>query len=538
MRTEFLKAEKVAVEDSFVSVEIAYVGNVCLKVGCESDFSVHVNDEFIFSEAYSAPYGKTAYDEFYFSGEGKIKLVFCKFPHGSSIYKSGKSLIIYELTDEKGDVLAYSRKGGIAFADETVRIPEYSVTAQIGRSFEYDLTGTRREKVVFEKSENKNDLIARPVKKCRYTDRRGKIVAKGGFTENGGENPAEIAEYAWLDFRADRSQKLFCGEFAVYDLGAETTGQIFFDITVRIKTKIIIGYGEDFIDRVHSFINGRNFAFSYTLGIGENKFVQPFGRMGGRYLALFSFGDISVKEIGVKEPGYPVERKEIFLIDELDRKIYDTAVRTNYLCMHSHYEDCPWREQAFYGMDAALQMKYAYTFFCGTTFPKENLRLFYSTQRADGLFDLCAPSEIGTTIPSFSLFAVMALSDYYEFSRDKDFVFEMREKVERLFDAFLKRLNNRLIPRFYEKQYWNFYEWKDDLDGGDIFRLSDQLPVIDLPLNALLVMSLKKIGKVFDDLKIPNGYSLLAEEIKEKLDRTFFDEKKKAFRCFFYDGNK
>lgn len=544
----------------FVSVRLGYDGDVTLKIGCESDFAVYDNGEFVFSGAYSAPYGSVAYDCFEFSGKGFLDLYFCKFPRGSSIYKSGNPMFIYELTDEKGNVVAFSDEGNDVFYREDVFYPDYAITAQIGWSFAYDLSAKPQKSVKTVLSANESLLLPRPVKKCFFTKKVGAMLEKGDFVFNGGKTPAEKIEKASLVAVADRAISLKKGQYAVFDLGEETTGQIFFDITAGNSEKntagtaaentavntagntagnvVYIGYGEDFKGRVHAYINGRNFAFSYKLNGGENKFVQPFGRTGGRYLVVFSLCDISVREIGVSEIGYPVTKKELAFKDPLDQKIYDVAVRTNYLCMHSHYEDCPWREQAFYGMDAALQMKYAYEFFGETTFPRENLKLFYSTRREDGLFELCAPSEIGTTIPSFSLFAAMALADYYDFSGDEKFVFEMKGTIEKLLDTFAKRLDKGLIARFFEKKYWNFYEWKTDLDGGDIFRNEDQEPIIDLPLNALLAMTLYKIGRLFDRLKIANDYVSLADKIRTRLDEEFYDEDGESFYCFAYDGKR
>ncbi|MCI6734040.1 MAG: hypothetical protein MR437_03070 [Clostridiales bacterium] len=543
----FIKAKKVATNVPFVSVRLVYDGEVTLKIGCESDFAVYDSGEFVFSGAYSAPYGSVAYDCFGFSGKGFLDLIFCKFPRGSSIYKSGKTMFIYELTDEKGNVVAFSDEGNDVFYREDIFYPDYAITAQIGWSFAYDLSAKPQKKAKTVKtvlSSNESLLLPRPVKKCFFTKKMGVMLEKGNFVFSGGKTPAEKIEAASLAKVDDGSASLKKGQYAVFDLGEETTGQIFFDITAENPAgkpdgnSVYVGYGEDFKGRVHAYINGRNFAFSYKLNGGENKFVQPFGRMGGRYLVLFALCDISVREIGVLEIGYPVTKKALAFKDPLDQKIYDVAARTNYLCMHSHYEDCPWREQAFYGMDAALQMKYAYAFFGETTFPRENLRLFYSTQRGDGLFELCAPSEIGTTIPSFSLFAAMALADYYDFSGDEKFVSESRGAIEKLLDAFIKRLDKELIARFFEKKYWNFYEWKTDLDGGDIFRNEDQEPIIDLPLNALLAMTLYRLGRLFDGLEIANDYVSLADKIREKLDEKFYDEDSKAFYCFSYNGRR
>ena len=125
----FIKAKKVATNVPFVSVRLVYDGEVTLKIGCESDFAVYDSGGFVFSGAYSAPYGSVAYDCFGFSGKGFLDLIFCKFPRGSSIYKSGKTMFIYELTDEKGNVVAFSDEGNDVFYREDIFYPDYAITA-------------------------------------------------------------------------------------------------------------------------------------------------------------------------------------------------------------------------------------------------------------------------------------------------------------------------------------------------------------------------------------------------------------------------
>lgn len=56
----------------------------------------------------------------------------------------------------------------------------------------------------------------------------------------------------------------------------------------------------------------------------------------------------------------PVENGEKQFDDKLLQKIYDVSVYTLKCCMHEHYEDCPWREQALYTMDSRNQMLCGY----------------------------------------------------------------------------------------------------------------------------------------------------------------------------------
>ena len=96
--------------------------------------------------------------------------------------------------------------------------------------------------------------------------------------------------------------------------------------------------------------------------------------------------------------------------DGLHRSIYDVCVRTLDLCMHEHYEDCPWREQALYTMDSRNQMLCGYDVWHETAFCKASLRLIAHSLREDGLLELCSPARVPITIPSFS--AICAPASY------------------------------------------------------------------------------------------------------------------------------
>lgn len=559
---DFLKAERVWTDqnDAVLQIEIKFrASGALLKIACESDYAVYLDGSFVYAGAYKAPYGKLAFDSISLAGrtdrESVLLIVAVHFDRGSSIHKSGKAAFLYELTEtDGGKVLAYSRAGNRAEICPWAMFAEYCITGQLGGSFRYDLTKKRGRSALLSPSENTDELIARPVKLCEYSASPRKVTAQGKYLSAEGNTPAEKIFNAWFrpyelqtlagihEWGRDLPSEINLPErsYLLIDLGAERTGNIFFDIDSSCRQEILIGYGEHLDDlRPRTYVNGRYFAFSYLLKKGKNSFVQPFGRMGGRYLVCLFEKNCTVRDLGIKEYHYPLKPLPFTMNDDLAQKIYDVAARTNLLCMHVHYEDCPWREQAFYGMDARNQMLYGYYIFGESEFPLHALELFFSTQRKDGLFELCAPSEIGTTIPSFSLFAVMAAAEYYQFTRDGGFIIKYREVIERCLDAFCSRIEeNDLLPRFYQKEYWNFYEWSAGLDGGDIFRKEDQLPVVDLPLNALLAIVLEEISSVYTACGISSGYSKIAKRLISALETNFYDESEGAFASFLYQGEK
>ena len=189
-------------------------------------------------------------------------------------------------------------------------------------------------------------------------------------------------------------------------------------------------------------------------------------------------------------------------------------------------------------MDARNQALYNYYIFGETEFSRANFELFLSTQREDGLFDLCAPSEISVTIPVFSLFLLLAACEYYEFTGDSAFLEKHRGRIERCFSAFLEEKESGLVPRFKDTRYWNFYEWTEGLDGGEIFRSKEQDPVLDLPLNAVLVIVLKKAARAYEKLGWKNEFQRRSDTLYTALLKNFYDEAEQAFYSFSYAGKK
>lgn len=179
--------------------------------------------------------------------------------------------------------------------------------------------------------------------------------------------------------------------------------------------------------------------------------------MGGRFLQVECDEPFKIDAIGLQGIEYPVTEIPFVVGDSLQQKIYDVSVRTLKLCMHEHYEDTPWREQALYCFDARNQMLCGYCAFCEFTFPKANLNLIAQACRKDKLLPICFPSSIDLTIPSFSLHYIIAVEEYLRFSGDVDFVKTIYPRLCEIVDVFTDRLEGGLTPIFYgDKGYWNF----------------------------------------------------------------------------------
>jgi len=123
-----------------------------------------------------------------------------------------------------------------------------------------------------------------------------------------------------------------------------------FSLETAKKTEVLIGFGELLDDlRVRSYVGGRNFCFQYIAEKGKNEFFYPYQQLGLRYLQFHIQSKSGRISAGIREVKYPLTRYQLPLTDKLHQKIYEVGCNTLELCIHEHYEDCPWREQASKG---------------------------------------------------------------------------------------------------------------------------------------------------------------------------------------------
>ena len=116
--------------------------------------------------------------------------------------------------------------------------------------------------------------------------------------------------------------------------------------------------------------------------------------------------------------------------DDLVLRLRSVSIRTLSLCMHEHYEDCPWREQALYGCDSRNQALYGYYTWGNWDFAAASFSLLGKGIRPeDGWLELCAPARCGITIPSFSLIWIMALAEHSLFSGNNALFLKFRDVI-------------------------------------------------------------------------------------------------------------
>ncbi|MBQ7344404.1 MAG: family 78 glycoside hydrolase catalytic domain [Clostridia bacterium] len=473
-----------------------------LYISSDSNYTVYVNGSLAaFGQYADFPYMKV-YDKIDLSRymrQGKNVIAFRVWYYGidtASTYYPGSAGLIYSLYFD-GVLSAYSSELAPSRLSPTfVPHKSKSITGQLGLTFEYDskrldawMLGEPDGDYPFGPSCEVNVSPKMRERTCLPT-RFGEAY-KGREVSGNGIEPVSK-----------------CGK--IFDLGREAVGFICLKLRTESESPITVAFGEHLADgHVRRKVGGRDFSFTYHPTAGEiNYFMNGFRRFGCRYIELISDEPLSDVEVSLRSVVYPVTRLEYpENLTVIEEKIYDACVYTLECCMHEHYEDCPWREQALYTMDSRNQMLAGYYAFGETLFPKANLELIADDDRPDGLLSICYPIKRNMAIPSFSLHFITECEEYLRYSGDEEFIRRIYPKIKKTLDVFLGKLDTvGLIPPFSGVDMWNFYEWEDGLEGYlGAERKKLETYEYDLALNTLLSIAISRMIGINDRLRLDSS---------------------------------
>ncbi len=531
-------------------------GDIRLLIAADSHYAIYVNGRYLYSAQFADDEGRRVYDvidlsEYVRRGSNDLLIGgYCTLTD-SSVYKAGKPYVIFEIFENGKSILASSKnilsQVNPVYANGTVPL----ITGQMGYTFHMDMT---KDMPDFEPSAETGDhytFIPRPIKNCVMEERKfARLASQGVFMDayKPDDPIGQRIQKAFLSYRelpeiTDETgafkKREGDGVYLVYDLGEEETGLMDIEIEVSEDSEILVGWGEHLDDmRVRAYVGTRNFISVLKAKKGKNHFFHPYRRLGLRYLELHVYAKkFTVSYAGVRPVHYPVpEGADLVLKDALHQMIYDTCKRTLLLCMHEHYEDCPWREQALYAMDSRNQMLAGYYVFGEYDFAKASLETLARTLRPDNLLELCAPAKVAVNIPTFSMMYVVALWEYLLYSGDREFVKRMLPVAETIVESAIARIReNGLAPRYGGTDKWNFYEWSDHLDGHDSFFKTTNEDRFDAPMNAFLTLSVSRLSMIYKTLsKKAEAERLekIADQLRHAIHRNFYDEKKGYYYSF------
>ena len=496
-----------------------YLGEERVKavISADSNYALYVNGNLAAEGQYADyPYDKV-YDEldltdYCHKGENHLAIVVWYYGlKDSSTYYLGQAALRFAVWDGEACVCSSGISTQSRLSRTYVQHVGKLITGQLGLTFSYDATA-EDDWMEGRGDGMKNSVLIRHTPKLR-------------------PRPCKKMEHL-NPLHGQEIKRLEDGTI-LYDLGYEEVGFLSLDVHSKKEQTLIISYGEHIVDgRVRRKIGSRDFSVTYRAKEGANAYVNPFRRFACRYLEITAEDPsaISVAHVGIIPTMYPLVDQTPPPMSEVQKKIYDVCVRTLRLCMHEHYEDCPWREQSLYAMDSRNQIISGYHAFGEYEFPRAVLQLIAKDNREDGLLAICYPSSLGLAIPSFSLHFITEAQEYLQYTGDKELMEEIFPKMQSILKVFLGLVEGGVAKTFTgggNPRYWNFYEWRPGLSGSLSKKEDGAFQDPHLVLNTLIICSLARMAWVARELgleEIAKDYDAKREAMIEPVRKHFWRE--------------
>ncbi len=157
--------------------------------------------------------------------------------------------------------------------------------------------------------------------------------------------------------------------------------------------------------------------------------------------------------------GYPFRENAFFRSSDTSlQKIWDTGWRTARLCAQETYVDCPYYEQLQYTGDTRIQALISLYVSGDDRLMRKAILDFDHSRIPDGLTQSRYPCRDMQIIPTFSLFWVSMVHDYWMHRSDDAFVKSCMAGVKDVLDWHEARLDKKTMMNG-PLDWWNFVDW-------------------------------------------------------------------------------
>lgn len=398
-------------------------------------------------------------------------------------------------------------------------------TIQQGFKIEYDFNKGDEKWFLGENSENweqaelfANDALSRKKLMPRHIPAlqqsrvipnllKSAVVVPGEIPE--GENIADLLDKEqWLDEPvvhtvSDNVYRVLPGKTGhtalVFNFGKHCSGRFETDITVNEPGVVLhVTCGEDlWHGRVRSsFRRHSSYAFyvdTFYLKPGVNHISNEFLAHGGTMVQLSIRN--ARKEIILTSPvycdrRYPYQAASTFACsDPLLTGIWELCRETISACSTDTFEDCPWREHAFWVNDLIVENLTSLVLNGGTDLHRRCLELTFAQQYDSGWCPGVVPVKYDPEKPSLILaatnfFLFTVIDDYYRETGDVETVRKYLPNLRKILDAAETACDSSGLTAS-PKGLWNFFDWGYELND---YMFND---CRESKLNALYILAMK-----------------------------------------------
>ena len=259
----------------------------------------------------------------------------------------------------------------------------------------------------------------------------------------------------------------------VFNFGREVIGFFHLELSAPAGTLLDLAYDEELADgRVNASRAAHDtyrFSDRYIMRDGHQEVGTTIHERGFRFVEVVirNFREpVTLHTATAVDRRYPLTRTGSFnCSDMLLNRIWDVCIETMSACTTDVFNDCPWRERAFWVNDLMIENIVALQAFGDYRLNSHALRLAMSNIRTDGLVPGVCPDDgkSRTVLIPANLFLPLMLKDYYLYSGDRSLVDELLPVILTVLKRFelWQNADSLLMP---PPEYWNFFDWSFELN--------------------------------------------------------------------------
>ena len=229
--------------------------------------------------------------------------------------------------------------------------------------------------------------------------------------------------------------------------------------------------------------------------------------------------------------GYPFVKKSSFETgDSTTDKILEIGWRTARLCAFETYMDCPYYEQLQYIGDARIQALVTLYNSNDDRLVRNALTLMDHSRIAEGITLSRYPTDLHQQIPTFSLWWIGMLHDYWMYRPDANFI---KDKLpgERQVIHFFQQYQQP-DGSLKDVPYWLFTDWLDDQKGWDYGEApkgkAGYSAVLDLQLMWTYQLA-AEMETAIGFMDIAKSYQAKAAQLKQTIQKRYWDKSKQLY---------
>lgn len=251
---------------------------------------------------------------------------------------------------------------------------------------------------------------------------------------------------------------------------------------------------------------------------GSNRKFRPLWFRAYRYLQL----DITTKDepliindIRSMKTGYPLELNASFSSNDTTlQDIWKTGWRTAQLCAGEMYYDTPYYEQLQYTGDSRIQALISLYMSGDDRLMRKAILDFYHSRTPEGLTQGRYPSNRLQIIPTFSLFWVSMVHDYWMHRQDDAFVKQFLPAINEIMEWYRTKVDKdkkMLGPM----TWWNFVDWDNFSSWGKAPGAEHGNSSIITLQYAYTLDQAADLFKAYDHTSQSEEYTALSNDLKQ-----------------------